>query len=214
MGAALSACWIYSPVPDILSFRKPTPDDARLILDWRTAPHVASYMLSKIDYDLEKQRAWLGACENRSDYHHRLIVISDKPVGYTSLTITDPDTGIGEVGAYIGDVEAPRALTAFNFISTLNHAFYTLKLFKIVNHIIGFNERIVRAQRYNNYRHVGVLRQQVRLGEVLADLHIFEQFASDWALFRTRYKDKRDWDGIIRQELPVQDLPTASHDLT
>jgi RimJ/RimL family protein N-acetyltransferase len=180
---------------DFLSYRPVTEDDAKRLLDWRTATHVTQYMLTDVAYDIDRQKAWIARCNARDDYQHAIIRIADKDVGYASITVTDARNGIGEIGVYIGDADAPKALTIYNFVGTLNHAFFTMGLHKLVNHVIAWNDRTVRAQGFNGYRHVGVLKDHVLKDGVRHDLHIFEQSAAEWAAFRKKFKDDRNWWG-------------------
>ncbi len=178
-----------------LTYRRPTTDDARMLLDWRTAPHVAPYMLTEVPYDIERQKAWIERSNARDDYQHAIIQIEGRDVGYSSLTVTDTRSGIGEVGVYIGDLDVPRELSVYNFVGTLNHAFFTMGLHKLVNHIIAYNDRLVRIQAFNGYRHVGVLKDHVLKNGTRHDLHIFEQAAAEWAQFRRKFDDTRNWWG-------------------
>ncbi|MCA1936696.1 MAG: GNAT family N-acetyltransferase [Asticcacaulis sp.] len=180
---------------EFLSYRPVQPDDAKLLLDWRTSARITQFMLTDVPYDIERQRGWIERCASRDDYHHRIICIEGRDVGYTSLTITDRANSIGEVGAYVGDEAVSPALSAFNFIGTLNHAFCTLGLHKLVNHIVHWNDRVVRSQVFNGYRHVGVLKNHVFKNGACHDLHIFEQEAAEWRAFRKKFPDTRDWDG-------------------
>lgn len=180
---------------EFLSYRPVTADDAKLLLDWRTAAHVAPYMLSEVAYDIERQRAWIERSQARDDYHDRIIRIEGKDVGYNSITVTDRVNGIGEVGVYMGDPEAPAALSVYNFVGTLNHAFYTLGLHKLVNHVVAWNDRVIRTQAFIGYRHAGVLKNHILKDGARHDLHIFEQEAAEWAVFRKKFGDTRDWDG-------------------
>lgn len=178
-----------------LDYRRPTAEDARLLLDWRTAPHITRYMLTDVPYDIARQKAWIERANARDDYQHAIIRIAGRDVGYASITVTEPRWRIGEIGVYIGDAAAPPALTVYNFVATLNHAFFTMGLHKLVNHVVAWNDRTVRAQAFNGYRHVGVLRDHALKGGVRHDLHIFEQKASEWAEFRKKFDDTRNWDG-------------------
>ena len=146
-------------------------------------------------YDIERQKAWIARSNARDDYRHAIIRIEGRDVGYVSITVTDARNGVGEIGCYIGDETAPKALTAYNFVGTLNHAFFTLGLYKLVNHIIAWNARTVRAQGFNGYRHVGVLKDHVSKDGARHDLHIFEQSAAEWAEFRKKFRDDRNWRG-------------------
>lgn len=180
---------------DFLSYRRITPDDARLLLDWRTAPHITKYMLTDVPYDIARQTAWIERCNARDDYEHCIIRIEGRDVGYASITVTDQQSGIGEIGVYIGDAAAPKELTIYNFVGTLNNAFFTMGLHKIVNHVVAWNDRTVRLQAFNGYRAVGVLKDHTLKDGIRHDLHIFEQSAAHWAEFRRKFKDNRNWWG-------------------
>jgi RimJ/RimL family protein N-acetyltransferase len=180
---------------DFLTYRQPTANDAKMLLDWRTAPHVTQFMLTDVPYDIERQKAWIERSNARDDYHHRIMQCEGRDIGYTSITITDCTSSIGEIGIYIGDLQAPHALTVYNFVHTLNHAFFTLRLHKLVNHIVAWNSRTIRIQTFNGYRHVGVLKDHTLKDGVRHDLHIFEQSADEWRAFRKKFKDTADWDG-------------------
>lgn len=177
-----------------LTYRAVTLDDAKLILDWRTSPEITRFMYTDVDYDLEKQRAWIERCNARSDYHHRVICVDGVDVGYVSIQTTDAADRTGSIGVYIGDRSFPT-LTAMNFIHSLNHAFCRLNHAKIVNEILAANTRALRSQKFTGYRPAGFLpNHAVKNGELL-DVHVFEQSKAEWLSFRRKFKDWRDWDG-------------------
>jgi RimJ/RimL family protein N-acetyltransferase len=180
---------------NFLSYRPVVADDAKMLLDWRTAPHITQFMLTDVPYDIERQAAWIERCNARDDYQHCIMQIEGRDVGYTSITVTDRQSGIGELGVYIGDQDAPKAMTIYNFVGTLNHAFFTMGLHKLVNHIVDWNTRTIRVQVFNGYRHVGVLKDHALKDGIRHDLHIFEQSAAQWAEFRKKFRDNRNWWG-------------------
>ena len=118
------------------------------------------------------------------------------PIGYCSITVTDAAARIGTVGVYLGDVKSRSTAAAMYFIHILNHVFFALGLNKVVNQIMSGNERLRRAQLLTGYREVGVLRDHLRKGDSLQDVHIFEQTRDEWTRFRKKYRDWRDLDGI------------------
>jgi RimJ/RimL family protein N-acetyltransferase len=168
---------------------------AELLLSWRTRPDITRFMFTDIEPDIVRQRAWLAASAARADFVHRLIALDDTPVGYASITVTDPAARIGTVGVYVADLKARTGPAGLNFIHVLNHAFFVLGLNKIENQILGGNERLVRAQPFNGYRPVGILRQHALKHGVLHDVHLFELLRADWLVFRRRFKDWTDLDG-------------------
>jgi len=177
-----------------LTYRPVSLDDAEMLLRWRTSPEIGRYMLTEVDQDIDRQRNWITATNARSDLVHRIIQVKGADVGHCSITVTDESSGTGTVGIYIGEAETPTSLSAFNFVHILNHAFFSMRLHKIVNHILATNDRLLPAQKFNGYRHVGTLREHVVKHGQRVDMHIFEQSARDWAAFRLKFQDWRDLD--------------------
>jgi len=187
-----------------LTYRPISMDDAEMLLRWRTSPSIGQYMLTEVDRDVGKQRRWIETTNTRSDMVHRIIQIKGEDVGYCSVKITEPVARVGTVGIYIGEPATPTSLSAFNFIHILNHAFFAMGLRKIVNQILATNDRLLPAQRFNGYRHVGTLHEHVEKQGRWLDMHIFEQSAAHWAGFRQKFKDWRDLDGTPWPPVPSQ----------
>jgi len=190
-----------------LTYRPVLVDDAEMLLRWRTSPEIGQYMLTEVDQDTERQKAWIAATNARSDMVHRVIRVKDEDVGYCSVKITEPKARIGTVGIYIGELGTPTSLSAFNFIHILNHAFFAMGLHKIVNQILATNDRLLPAQKFNGYRHVGTLEQHVSKNGHWLDMHIFEQTARHWSDFRLKFKDWRDLDGQLWPPAPHETGP-------
>jgi RimJ/RimL family protein N-acetyltransferase len=188
-----------------LHYRQPTLGDAPMLLEWRCRPDITRFMFTDISPDLAAQEAWLQAAATRAGFTHRVICLDEQPVGYGSITVTDEAAAVGTIGVYLADRRSRSGIAGFNFIHLLNHAFLTLGLRKIVNHILGGNARLIRAQQYNGYRHVGVLHRHVRKYGEFHDVHIFEQHREDWLVFRRKFGDLRDLDGIEQPEQPAGD---------
>lgn len=182
---------------EFLSYRQITQADAALLLGWRRSPHVARYMLTQIDDDIEKQKDWIRRSTQSSGFQHRIICIEGKDVGYCSITVRDPLAGTGELGVYIGEPDTPRELSIYNFLGTTNHAFFSMGLNKIVNRIVENNPRTVRLQAFNGYRQVGTLRAEMALDGQLLDVHVFELSKAHWHEFRKKFNYYKDWDGNL-----------------
>jgi RimJ/RimL family protein N-acetyltransferase len=180
---------------EFLNYRKITIADAQLLMDWRSAPHVAQYMLTQIERNLEKQREWIERCSKRLDYHHRIIRIENKDVGYCSITIKDAEAQIGELGVYIGDLNTLRQLSIYNFLGTMNHAFFTLGLNKIINQVSENNPRTIRLQTLNGYEYVGFKPINIDGNNDSSKMHFFEISKDRWYEFRKKFRYFLDWDG-------------------
>lgn len=182
----------------VLTYPVPGDEHAATLLAWRTRPDITKYLLTDIADDLPAQRRWLANVAVRPDFLHRLIAVDGIPVGYCSITTTDAVAGIGTIGVYLAEKTSRGGIASFNFIHILNHALLTLGLFKIVNHIMSANERVIRSQVMNGYRPVGILRQHALKHGERHDLHVFEQLREDWLKHREKFRDYRDLDGIDR----------------
>ena len=98
-----------------LSYRRPTEDDARLLLDWRLRPDISRHLFTQVEDDIGKQRAWLARSNARDDYHHRIMMVDGVPVGYASITITHAAWGIATLGAYMADRRGRTGSAPLNF---------------------------------------------------------------------------------------------------
>lgn len=178
-----------------LSFRMPAESDAALILEWRTRPDITKHMLTDVPHDLDRHLQWFRHCSTRDDYMHRLMCVDEHPVGYVSVTVTHTDWGIGSLGVFVGDDRGRHGDAPLNFAYMLNHAFFTLGLRKIVNQIMGSNDRLLKGQPMLGYRPVGVLKEQVVKNGRVEDLHIFEMLRGEWIAKRVRFGIYQDLDG-------------------
>lgn len=181
------------PLP--LTFIEPEEEHAQLLLDWRTRPDIARHMLTKVAYDLERQRAWLRGCKERADLVHRIMLVDGEPCGHVSITVTHAEWRIATIGVLMGERRGRTGAAPLNFAYMLNHAFHTMGMRKVVNHILGGNDRVLRGQPMLGYRAVGVLARQAVVDGVERDMHIFEMLAEDWALTRPKFGIFHDMDG-------------------
>ncbi|MEC4592593.1 MULTISPECIES: GNAT family N-acetyltransferase [Nitrospirillum] len=178
-----------------LSYRRPTEEDARLLLDWRLRPDISRHLFTQVEDDMGKQRAWLARSNARDDYHHRIMMVDGVPVGYASITITHAAWGIATLGAYMADRRGRTGSAPLNFAHALNHVFYALGLRKVVNQVMADNDRVLRGQTMLGYRHIGVLKDHaVKEGQAY-DVHLFEISAGEWAEKRLKFREYADWDG-------------------
>ncbi len=179
---------------EFLTYRKIDEDDAPMLMAWRSAPHVASHMLTQIVPDLDQQRKWIRTCNARCDYAHRIIQIEGHDVGYCSITVTDES--VGQLGVYIGDLSTPRQLSIYNFLGTTNQALFTMGLKKLVNQVMRSNARTVKLQAFNGYLPAEApdITGSASPGGA-ADVLWVELTRERWHEFRKRFGYDKDWDG-------------------
>lgn len=157
-----------------LLFRVPTLADAQMLLDWRTSPEIASKMATEVPYDLDRQKAWLGACNARKDYVHFIIMQSsdNKPIGYLSYSRIDWQKRECEMGYYAVLDKTKRHIGAYIPQYASDYCFHVLKMAKVFSVILSSNTRMLENIRRRNFR----------LAEQEDGNFYFEQLSSDFFL--------------------------------
>jgi len=167
-------------------FRRPTLDDAAMLLRWRTDPVITRFMFTDLENpDVERQRAWLQAMEQRRDFRHFIIEHREegqegRPVGYLSYSEIDMVHRRCSSGSYVAEEQDRRKLAGFLHSFIMDYCFYGLEMNKLVNYFMEGNDGVIRIQRIVKSREVGVLRQHVFKGGRFHDVFIFETLRSDW----------------------------------
>ena len=171
-----------------MGFRLIEPKDAEMMIKWRTKQSISQYMLTEISPDPALQRQWIEKNAQNPSLCHRILQIHQQDVGYVAIKITDSEQKIGSVGIYIGDDSVDRILTSFNFIPTLNQAFFVLDLKKIHNQILSHNNRIIQAQQFNGYKLLEVKEEFITKYNQRYDAYVFEQTKEEWQQFSKKFK--------------------------
>lgn len=162
------------------TFRRPTIDDAEMILDWRTRPEITRFMMTDIEKDVDKQRRWLESTARRSDFEHFVILREGRPVGYLSYAEIDRINGHCVPGTYLALEPHDRHLAPHTNSFIMDYCFYRLRMNKARFLIMAGNDRFVKAKHLTRVREVGVLREHVFKDGRYHDLHLFEQTRAEW----------------------------------
>lgn len=166
------------------TFRRPTLDDAEMLLAWRTDPAITRYMLTDITPDIKRQREWLRACESRTDYEHFVMEREGRPIGYVSFSDIDRVNRHCVPGTYTVLAPPERHLAAYTNSFILDYCFYKLEMNKAIFTIMAGNDNFLKAKRLMGVREIGVLRQHVLKYERFHDLHMFELMRDEWVATR------------------------------
>lgn len=162
-------------------FRPPLPDDAAMLLAWRTDPAITRFMFTDLDHaDAERQRAWLSAMEARADFRHFVIEHDGRPVGYLSYTDIDPVHRRCSTGSYMAAERDRRMLAGYLHAFIMDYAFERLGMNKVVNFFMAGNDNVIRIQSVLKCRPVGVLKEHVFKYGRFHDVHVFETLKSEW----------------------------------
>lgn len=161
-------------------FRRPTLDDAEMILGWRTRPDITRYMYTDIEPDIDRQREWLKACETRSDFKHFVIEAEGGPVGYLSFAEIDRTHRRCSSGSYIADTSRGRRLNGFLYPFILDYCFHRLEMHKLVNTFLEGNDKVIRIQRALKFHEVGTFRRHIFKYGRWHDVTVFEMLREEW----------------------------------
>ncbi|CAK0775748.1 RimJ/RimL family protein N-acetyltransferase [Azospirillaceae bacterium] len=168
-------------MPDrLLHFRRPTLDDARTILDWRTDPEISRHMFSDITYDLDKQRAWITSISQRSDYRHFIIGTEGRSIGYLSYSQIDSHNGHCVPGFYVGDRDARTSAASYLHWFIMDYAFFGMGMNKVISQVMDCNTRMAKSLRLLKEREVGIYRRHIRKADGYHDVHVFELMREEW----------------------------------
>ena len=162
------------------SFRPPTVDDAQMILDWRTTPEITRFMFTDIEYDIERQRRWLLACESRQDFVHFIMSVDGRPLGYLSYAQIDRTNLHCTPGIYQKLQPSERHIAGYTNDFVLDYAFYKLGMNKLVYYVMDGNGNFIKSFAKMKVRSVGVLRDHVFKYGRFHDVHIFERSRAEW----------------------------------
>jgi UDP-4-amino-4,6-dideoxy-N-acetyl-beta-L-altrosamine N-acetyltransferase len=133
-----------------LSFREIEPEDAEIILHWRTSPRVAKFMKTVVDHGVEEQRQWILNCRKRPDFYHWLIQDQGEDIGYISLTDYDPINKTASWGFYIGDDERVR-LGGWVPPPFYHFCFTHLGIERLNAEMLHFNSSVIELHRLHGY---------------------------------------------------------------
>lgn len=161
-------------------FRRPTPDDAAMLLDWRKRPDVTRYMFTDVDHGVEEQRAWIARCEGRNDMRHFVIEHEGRPVGYLAFAQIDPVSRHCSTGHYFAEVEDRRKLAGFMHAFIMDYCFHTLGMHKVVNSFMEGNEKVLKLQSILHYRLVGIYKDHVYKYGRWHNVHVYEMLSEEW----------------------------------
>lgn len=163
-------------------FRSPTPDDAEMLLTWRTDPVITRFMFTDIENpSVARQAEWIAATALREDFRHFVIEHDDVPVGYLSYSEIDWTHRRCATGSYMATDHARRMLAGYLHAFIMDYAFHVMGMHKVINYFMAGNDNVIRIQRVLKCREVGVLRDHVFKYHRWHDVHVFELTAADWA---------------------------------
>lgn len=89
----------------MLSYREIEPEDAKLLLDWRTSPRIAAGYPSIVPYNVERQKQWILDSRKDDSSYHWIAAFKEAEIGYVRFHHWDKNQGTCRLGFYIGDLK-------------------------------------------------------------------------------------------------------------
>lgn len=169
----------------MIKFAKLQENHLQMILEWRVKPEIAQFMLTTVDYDLEKQMKWFKTISNDPTVAYWIIEYQKVPVGLINLAAIDRISRKCNAGFYVGEMQH-RQLSAFILPYFYNFAFKELGFHKIYGEVVDGNNAILHIHALHGYRLVGTYKDHIFRDGRYLDLHIVELMANTW-LEQKRY---------------------------
>ncbi len=157
-----------------------------MVLGWRVQPEVSKYLLTDVEYDLEKQHHWFDQISKDNTYHYWVIVYQNIPIGLLNLAAIDRKNHRCSVGYYIGELQY-RQLGAMILPYLYNYVFQEMKFRKIYGEFIAENKNIIKIHQRHGHRQVGIYRDHIFKNDQFHDVILSELLSEVW-LAQKRYQ--------------------------
>jgi len=156
------------------------------VLNWRIQPEISRYLLTKVEYDLEKQYQWFDKVSKDESYRYWIISYQDIPIGLLNLAAIDRKNFRCSAGYYIGELQY-RQLGAMISPYLYNYVFQKMKFRKIYGEVVAGNKNIMKIHRMHGFREVGIYRDHIFKDDKFHDIILIELLSEVW-LGEKKYK--------------------------
>ena len=168
----------------------------QIVLEWRVKPEVAQFMLTQVEYNLDKQKAWFKKISIDNSVAYWIIEYLGKPIGLINLAAIDISAKNCSAGYYIGEM-GYRQLSAFVLPYFYNFVFKVLKFNKIYGEVVDGNDSILKIHLMQGYRLVGTLKDHHYKDDRYFDVHIVELMSDAWLKQKRYHRYDVDFEGAL-----------------
>ncbi len=170
----------------MIRFGKIMEKDLGMILNWRMKPEVSQYLLTDVEYDMERQRKWFKKISEDDTCRYWLVYYKDTPIGVINLAAIDRINLQCSAGYYIGDMDH-RQLGAMIPPYLYNHVFREMKFNRIYGEVMAGNDVILQIHKMHGFRQLGIHRKHVLKNGMFHDVIPIELSSESW-LKEKRYE--------------------------
>lgn len=163
----------------MFEFVKLKEEHLEMVLNWRTREDITRYMITDVEYDLDKQRKWFDKINKNPSESYWIIKYHAKPIGLISLNDIDLKNRHTRWGYYIGE-EKYRMYGAIIPYYLYSYVFEKLNLNKIIAEVLEGNDRVIKLNLLHGYRKVGIFKNHIFKNGKFHDLILLELTKKDW----------------------------------
>ncbi|MDB5963998.1 MAG: pseH [Polaromonas sp.] len=172
----------------MLRFRKMQAADQAQVMAWRVKPEIARFMLSEVEFNLEKQLRWFERINNSTSDEYWIIENNGKPIGVINLSEIDRVNRHATWGLYIGeDMKSPIGGMLPMYFYNYVFARRDLNLHKLHGKVLDINTNMLRVHDVCGYRQVGLHKDHVLRDGRFHDVHVVELLRADWLSRASRF---------------------------
>ncbi|MFV0470787.1 MAG: GNAT family N-acetyltransferase; N-acetyltransferase [Paludibacteraceae bacterium] len=135
-----------------VTLRRITVDKIEMIRQWRNDPKIVKFMEFKEFITPEMQEVWFEKINNEQNYFF-LIIIDNQEIGLINVKDIDSRQLEGEAGIFIYDDNYYNSTASFQASFALyDFCFDTLRLDRVVAHILKENKRAIKFNKLIGYK--------------------------------------------------------------
>jgi UDP-4-amino-4,6-dideoxy-N-acetyl-beta-L-altrosamine N-acetyltransferase len=156
------------------------------VMAWRVSPEVTQYMISDIEYNMDKQYEWFNRVIKDDTCRYWVIFYQNTSIGLINLADINNAHRHCSAGYYIGEQDY-RQIGAMVPPYLYNYIFKTMKFRKIYGEVLAGNKNILYIHKMHGFREVGIYRDHIFKGGLFYDVVLIELLAEPW-LSQAKYQ--------------------------
>lgn len=158
--------------------RKMRESDLDAVLRWRNHPNVRKCMLSQHEITMAEHLAWFKRSEK--DGTRSLLVVEENDLMMGSVVFSNVScAGTTEWSFYV-DPDRPAGTGHKVCEAALDFAFSELHIYKVVGHVLDFNDASIRTHLRLGFSQEGILREHHLIDGKRLDLIVFGLVSLEW----------------------------------
>jgi UDP-4-amino-4,6-dideoxy-N-acetyl-beta-L-altrosamine N-acetyltransferase len=172
----------------LFKFRKMLKSDQEEVLGWRITPEVAQFMLTEVEFNIEKQLQWFDRISSSSKDECWIIENNGKAIGVINLSEIDRVNRRATWGLYIGEeMNSPAGGMLPMYFYNYVFGRKDLNLHKLHGMVLDINTNMLRIHDVCGYRQVGIHKDHVLRDGRFHDVHVVELLREDWLARGSRF---------------------------